>query len=67
MRHVQLIAISGGMSQHECKYGYVLMDSNRSCTVRIHWWTTHESWSPRIDYWYRHLVRLYLCRIQLFN
>jgi hypothetical protein len=67
MRHVQLIAISGGMSQYQCEYGDVLMDSNWSCIIRIHWWTTHESWSTGIDYWYCHLVRLYLCRLKLFD
>jgi len=67
MRHVQLIAISGGEPHDQCEYGYVLMDSNWSCTIRIHWWTPHESWSSWIDYWYRNLVRIHLCRLKLFD
>jgi amino acid transporter len=45
MRHVQLIAISGGMSQYQRGYGYVLMSSNWSCIIRFHWWTAYESCS----------------------
>jgi len=51
----------------KCGCGNVLIGSNWGGTFRIHWWTTYESWSPRIDYWYCNLVRLYLCRFKLFD
>jgi hypothetical protein len=51
----------------KCGYGDVLMNSNWSGIIRIHWWTPYESRPPWIDYWYCHLVRIYLCRFKLFD